>query len=195
MSELTIRWATSADDAPAEGEALVRLVPVRRRREVVPGAGSPARRLIVNRDKGDTAWGSDDAPTDLHLARVSVQLTVTTADGRQLVARIPPDADAPQVDADADPDLQRAVVRAWRERPPRGRAPEQGQRIAEIVQAAAELGDAATRERTARELCRVIEDGYGGVELPGDYKRDVAAAGGWASIRRAAAKLRRERGL
>ena len=62
------------------------------------------------------------------------------------------------------------------------RPAERDARIQAIVDAARELGDAATRNRVAEVLGRSDEQGVAN----SDYKRDVREAGGWAAIRRRA---------
>jgi hypothetical protein len=61
----------------------------------------------------------------------------------------------------------------------------QPERIAAIIAKWRELGPDATLERIAQSLGRIGEWG----ELPGDFKRDVRAAGGRDGIKRKARYL------
>ena len=66
-----------------------------------------------------------------------------------------------------------------------GRRSKRGTRIAAIVDAAAEMGPDATRDRVAQALNRADEDD----KPQSDYKRDVRLAGGWSAILRRAREL------
>jgi hypothetical protein len=96
-------------------------------------------------------------------------------------------ADIADVPADLTPE---AMQRLWREgqelagwtRRQLGPPSKQTERIANIVRATAELGEAATVDKVAQTLGRVTE--YG--ERNGDFNRDVAAAGGFARIKQLA---------
>lgn len=94
---LRVRWADGPDDAPRDGEALARLWLEPAGTERIPGAGLRGTDLIISRNR--------------------TFLSVSTADGRNLVARFGSDVDAPQVDVDADRDLTDAIIRAWTGRP------------------------------------------------------------------------------
>jgi hypothetical protein len=91
------------------------------------------------------------------------------------------------VPADLTPE---AMQRLWRDgqelagwtRRRLGRSSKQRERIANIVRATAELGEAATVDKVAQTLGRVTE--Y--AERNGDFNRDVAAAGGFARIKQLA---------
>lgn len=186
MGKQSPRWVTTADDLPEPGEYTARLsaMPGWTIDETRKGAGRPARSAVLT-DDGRLAYVGEAAPTDLHVRRSRLVLTITSHDGRQLIAGFGPHANSPQVDADADEDLQRMAIIAWRGRPRPGRPSERSRRIQEMVAAAAALGDAATVDTVAQHLGRVTTDG----ERQGDYNRDVAAAGGFAEIVRLASEL------
>lgn len=181
MSRLRARWATGPDDKPGPGEAVGRLRRTDGDKEVYPAAGRIAPRLTVDPETGETT-ATTAAPTDLVVNRSRTTLTITAADGRTLVARFDPAADAPQLDADAPADLRDAVLQLWRATGARGRPSKHDERLAEIVAAAADMGDGATRLRVAQRLGRVTQWG----EERGDYLSDIRKAGGWGEIRRRA---------
>jgi hypothetical protein len=91
------------------------------------------------------------------------------------------------VPADLTPEAMKLLWREGQElagwtRKKLGAPSKQRERIANIVQATAELGEAATVDNVAQTLGRVTE--YG--ERHGDFNRDVAAAGGFALIKQLA---------
>ena len=179
MVRLRVRWAEGSDDKPAPGEALARLVPVGYQTERHPGQGAVAPSLVVSAATGEASWEGPPGPTDLHIGRVRLELSVETSDGRRLAAHFGPDAAAPQIDSTAGADLRAALNRAWYAKGSPGRWSEQGARIAGIIDKAAELIDTATRLSVAQALGRVTDDG---LEPASQYKEDVRAAGGWAEI-------------
>ena len=196
MSAPDWRWATGPDDQPGPGEFVARLRRVGGRTETYPGAGRVGPRLTVDLATGEaTATTPAAGPSDLVLNRSRIVLTVTAGDGRELVARFDLDADAPLIPEDADDDLRDALRRAWRDRPPLGRRPNQAARIAAIVTAAADLPEGAdTRATVAAVLGRVRrEDGAPTAEPSSAYKADVTAAGGWGEVRRRAREIRATR--
>jgi len=182
---LLVRLATWSYDTPAAGEAVARVSSILGSftTERYPGQGRMAPALVVDRDS-ELVGLTEPRITDLSVGRVRMIMTVTAADGRQLVARFGSDVDAPQIDADAPPDLRDAIVRAWRKKPPLGPPSGQDARIQAIIEAARDLGEgAAKRDRVAAQLGRV--DPWD--QKPNsDFKRDVRAAGGWREVRRLA---------
>lgn len=125
MSRLRVRWAAGPDDVPAPGESVARMsrIPGSTVVERYPRAGRRAPALVWQPTTGELHATADQRSSDLVLARSRMQVTLTVADGRQLVAHFGPDASAPQIDADAPPDLRDAMVRACLARPPVGRPP------------------------------------------------------------------------
>ncbi|CAN5566245.1 hypothetical protein BH23CHL8_BH23CHL8_29450 [soil metagenome] len=85
---LKVRWADGPDDAAAPDEALARIEPLSATQETYPGAGRLARRLAY--DGTGLRWAGEPEPTDLHVSRVRLRLSVETADGRPRPARPPP---------------------------------------------------------------------------------------------------------
>jgi hypothetical protein len=79
-----------------------------------------------------------------------------------------------------DPAAGWAVRAFWDALPTVGRRSEQDDRITEIVATAARIGPAATRDGVAAALGFV--DPWGGPQPSGQFKRDVAAAGGWTVV-------------
>jgi len=180
MARLRVRPATGPDDKPAEGEYVWRLsrIPGSQTDEHTPGAGRPAPSLRLDRAT-DELTATEPRATDLRLVRHQYALTVTAGDGRELVATFRPGADAPLIPEGSPTDLVRALRHAWRARPGPGAPSKLEGRIAAIEDAAAELGSAASRLRVAQQLGRVDATGS---EEQSDYKRDIAAAGGWEAI-------------
>ena len=146
VAKLRVRWTKKPDDKPAEGEALVRLFPVRasHKRHRRQGAdGTP----IAIRATGEAFWSGPSVRTDLHARRLTMQMSVETSDGRRLVGHFAPDAAAPQIDSDADPTFEmRSTARGARSAEGyAGQPSEQAARIAEIIDMAAEMIDTATK--------------------------------------------------
>ena len=172
----------------ATDEFLARLV--RTGREIVdlPGGGPPARMRLAIDEDGEARWvETEPYPTDLRGVINRYEIQIVAPDGRVLRAPISSQFDAPLVPEDAPKGLVHALRRAWKAGPPRGRPPEDADRIEAIIAKAKELGqvdgaNVATKRRVARELERVNEWG----DPTSDYNRDVRAHGGWAAIKQSA---------
>ena len=188
VARLRVRWTKDPKDKAVPGEALVRLFSVRASQETHPAVGRAALQIAVSGTTGEASWSGPSEPTDLHLLRMQLQMSVETADGRRLVARFDPDLDAPQIGSDANADLQDALNRAWSAKRQPGRQSEQAARIDAIIDKAAESVDTATKLSVAQALGRVKQqsDWY---EMTSQYKEDVKAAGGWPEIMRRAYAL------
>ena len=154
MARLRVRWTSNPDELPGPGEVLARL-----------RHGWQRRQTFADGTSG--------------IVRGGYRITIDASDGRGLVADVPAadsDRAAPLVESDAPADLVDALNRAWRARPPLGRPSELEQRIAALV--AAVRAGARTRRAAAQALGQLTEWG----EERGNFKRDVAAAGGWRAI-------------